>query len=514
MSGKGDRAASRLGQRLGQALLGVVSVAFLVVVGAPGAGAQSENKPDGRGTLTAELNGEPSTVEITIDPPVVTPGQTVTVRMRPTTPWPAFLKVGPPESSPNRPATGGECAQVTAGTFNGSTGVGVVFTAPSPYLEPTLDNAAAASTSRGERFVDGGPGDASSFEPLQSRLECVGPAFEEGFFVRWDVVGATLTYPDTVPSGASPGLYTVRFDPTEEPYALTWRSGSFPVIRVQASADGVPVTGTAELEGAGAAASTRLVASVAASPLTAGWLALGVALAAAGVAVSLGSSLRVGPGRRGLPGAVLAAAGAGVSGAVWAVSGSDVVGGAAVVPVVGSGVVLATGVVSPGWLVRWLPWVGGLRRRSEPPGRVAVPVAAALYGGFTGLNASLGDLGAGVAVALGVAGGLAAGGVALLTVNRTVGREVSRLSAGRSATGLTLVAYGLAVVPSVDTGVLTIVAPVAVGLVALVVMARPGRSGVADPLDGADTLDGVAGSAEGAAAVVAGSAEPFDEVTK
>jgi hypothetical protein len=359
-------------------------------------------------------------------------------------------------------------------------------------------------------------------------FECTGTVVGSGVLAWWDLTGKVERGVFVIPESAAPGLYALRLAPPADPVPVAFSEVLYPLVRVRAVPGSAPVSGSVEVAPPGGAdragdseGELSLVASVVASPLTAGSLAAGSALAAAGLAVLLGASLRPGPGRRGRPGAVLAAAGAGVLAVTVAVAGTDVVGGDAVVPLVGSGVVVAAGLVSPGWALRWLPWVGGLRRRVSPPGGLVVPLATVLYGGFTGVNASLSGLEPVPAAALGVAGGVAAGGVALLTVNRSKGRELTRRSAGWAATLLTLVAYASAVVPVVGTDVLTIVAPVAVGVIALVILLRPDPVDPAPLPDGVEEGDGsvvVEGTEDGTAAVAVApdldAAVVDDEVTR
>lgn len=472
----------------------VAAALVLVVVSAAGVSApalaQSGGAPDGRadrefgtGSVTATFEGREATVELMVEPADPVAGQTVTVSRRHTSPVPAQFTIGDDPWNPTRPASFADCAAVSSDQNDfaweirfdllGSTSLDAsvdATTAPAP------DAPELAGRARGERI--GG-----------RSFECTGTALGSGVLAWWDLTGHTGRFTYVIPESTTPGLYALRWAPPADPVPLTYSEVSFPLIRVRAAPESAPVSGTVEVAAPSGAVDGRdskgdltLVASVVPSSLTAGWLAAGSALAAAGVAVLLGASLRPGPGRRGRRGAVLAALGASALGATVAVAGTGVAGADAVVPLAGSGVVLVTGLVSPGWAMRWLPWVGGLRRRTSPSGRVVVPLAAVLYGGFTGANASLAGLDMTPAVGLGVAGGLAAGGVALLTVNRSKGRDVTRRSAGWAATLLTLVAYATAAVPAVGTDVLTIVAPLVVGVIALVILLRPDPADPAPPV--------------------------------
>lgn len=507
-------------------VVGLALVVSVVGVSAP-VSAQSGDAPEvdpdqefGSGSVTATFEGRESTFDFVVEPADPVAGETVTVSVTHTSPVPALFTIGEDPYNPIRPATAADCAVASVDLHDfgywilsqgsGSTSLDAstdATTAPAPDA-PQLDGRRVEDINR----IDGRP------------FECTGTVVGSGVLVWWDITGYISSFSYVIPESTAPGLYALRFAAETVPVPWTYSEVSYPLIRVRAVPGSAPVSGSVEvapLGGAGRAGDSAgelsLVASVVASRWTSRWLALGSALAAAGVAVLLGASLRPGSGRRGRPGVVLAAVGAGVLAVTVAVAGTDVVGGDAVVPLVGSGVVVVAGLVSPGWALRWLPWVGGLRRRVSPPGGLVVPVATVLYGGFTGVNASLAGLESAPAAALGVAGGVAAGGVALLAVNRSKGREVSRRSAGWAATLLTLVAYATAVVPAVGTDVLTIVAPVVVGVIALVILLRP------DPVDPAppEEVDGlvvVEGPEDGStvAAVVSdpGAASVDDEVTR
>jgi len=487
--------------------------------------AQSGGAPDGEsarefgtGSVTATFEGREATGELVVEPADPVAGQTVTVSFTYTSPVPALFTVGEDPFNPTRPASFADCAAASVGLGD------FVFIIRFDLLGSTSLDASVDATTAPAPDAPDLAGRALGERMSGRSFECTGTPLGQGILAWWDLSGLTTRFTYAIPESTTPGLYALRWAPSADPVPVTFSEVSFPLIRVRAAPESAPVSGTDEvapLGGTAAAGDSQgdltLVASVVPSSLAAGWLAAGSALAAAGVAVLLGASLRSGPGRRGRRGAVLAALGASALGATVAVAGTGVAGADAVVPLAGSGVVVVTGLASPGWAMRWVPWVGGLRRRTSPPGGLVVPLAAVLFGGFTGANASLAGLDMTPAVGLGVAGGLAAGGVALLTVNRSKGREVTRRSAGWAATLLTLVAYATAAVPAVGTDVLTIVAPVVVGVIALVILLRPDPADPAPPV----AVDGpaVAEAARDDTATTAVTPDPDvvpadDEVTR
>jgi hypothetical protein len=231
-------------------------------------------------------------------------------------------------------------------------------------------------------------------------------------------------------------------------------------------------------------AQLTVLAQVSPSPTIAGVLAIGISLASAGVTILLLASTRRGQARRGMPGAVLAAAGAVTLAVVAGGSGLETLDGAGVVPLVAAGTTL-TASIAPASSIRWLAWGGGLRRQVRPPGTAATVTAGVIYAAFAGGNAAL------AGASTGLAAGLAAGGVAMLAVSSATGRAISSRATRLAALVLSLIAYATLVVPTTTTDAVVLGAPVTVAAVAAVLLWRmppdvtqpPGGAGVAVPAE-------------------------------